>query len=120
MQRVDFLTRAAAKFRDDGDPQELETYKMDFSTYRRLETEFIALARACGFDGMPFRKGKAPLGTLEQEKQSLWLAIEMLPLTETVQERTLVREWARNIVLSSTNKPATANRSRPKKRARAW
>ena len=39
---------------------------------------------------------------------------------ETVRERLLAREWARNIVLSSTNKPVTANRPKPKKQVRAW
>ena len=83
---------------------------VQYSDYRRLETELIALARARGFDGTPFLREPAPLGTREQEMQGVWLSLDVRPRPETIRLRKLVRDWARNIVLSSSNTPITATR----------
>ena len=76
---------------------------MDYSVYRRLEKEVVASARAQGFNGQPFLREPAPLGTCEQEMDSIWLSLGILPRPQTRRQRDLVRLWSRNIVLSSTN-----------------
>ena len=76
---------------------------MSYSIKRSLEGELVALARASGFNGSPFLREPAPLGTLEEELASIWLSLDIQPRPETQEQRDLVRCWARNIVLSSSN-----------------
>ena len=76
---------------------------VQYSTYRKLEKELLTLARSCGFNGTPFLPEPPQTGTLEQEMESIWLSLGILPRPQTQRQRDLVRLWSRNIVLSSTS-----------------
>ena len=72
-----------------------------YSIFRRLENELIANARARGYQGTPFRRDPAPLGTLDQELEAISLSLSISPRPETPGLRAMVRRWARNVVMSS-------------------
>lgn len=75
-----------------------------YTTFRRLESEIISLARSRGLNGTPFLRDDPPLGSREQEMAALWLSLDVpRPLSDA--QKRLIRRWARNIVMSSRSIP---------------
>jgi len=75
---------------------------MDFNENRRLEKAVNLLAKSRGYDGDIFVERPPQIGTIEQEKEAIFLAVDVRPRPKTVEAREQVREWARAIVLTST------------------
>ncbi|GEM_PF-4751529 len=75
---------------------------MNFSTNRRLENSLTVVARKHGYNGSPFLHETPPLGLPEQEMAAIALSLSVRPRPQTPRLKDLVRRWARNIVLSST------------------
>ena len=84
-----------------------------YSRNRRLENEVRAAARQRGYNGSPFLRQTPPLADAETEMEAIWLSLSVEPRPETKWARDLVRRWARNIVLSSTEPaPPTPKKAR--------
>jgi len=73
-----------------------------YSTDRRLERELLEFAKQQGYNGTPFLRTKPPIGFPEEELAAIDLSLSLTPRPDTHRRRQLVRDWARNIVFSST------------------
>jgi hypothetical protein len=93
---------------------------MSYSSFRQLEKALLALGKKRGFNGTPFLPEPAPLGSLQQEMDAVWLSLDVQPRPRTEPDRLLVREWARGIVLTSGPEPAAPKRHQSKRKERAW
>jgi hypothetical protein len=92
---------------------------MNYTTNRRLETELTAVARKRGYNGSLFLRYTPPLSDLGQEMLAIDLSLAIRPRPETKRQRDLVREWARNVVLSSTE-PERPTAKPAKRRTVKW